>query len=160
MLVILHSYLLSHKNGTLWHVINIRVIYLLPLAIVSSSFFLSPSSLPSSVPFSSLLPPSLLCSFFSLFLAFAFIHAILKVLPSFPSAVFLASEWSWGSHASFSVNAKCRVWKKYNLTSLQNADVPHCPCLGTTHSPLNVAPGMTSPRVCLLSLASDIAVSF
>lgn len=165
MLGILHSYLLLHKNGALWHVINIRLTdfyYSLKL-FLDLSFSLSPfpySSLlflpPSLFPFS----PSLHC--FWLLLSLCYFG---KPFQFFPLLIF---SWdvdgmlmlTWSSVATFLVNFDCRFWTKTHLISLKNAHGPHIILLfwmllcGRLTCLFFLFPTL------LLSFASDVVVSF
>lgn len=168
MLGILHSYLLLHKNGALWHVINIRLTYF----YYSLKLFLDLFLFLSLPLFFSPLPSFFSLPIFpsSLFSAFAFTVLFWKALPVFPFAdIFLGCWWdvdgmlmlTWSSVATFLVNFDCRFWTKTHLISLKNAHGPHVILLlfwmllrGRLTCLFSLSPML------LLSFASDVVVSF
>lgn len=102
MLVILHSSQLSHKNGTLWHVLNKRLIYLFAIVIVQIFFSLPSSFLPVSVSPSF---PLIIVSGFCFQLCY-----FLKCFQFFSSSdILLGKQVVLGSQATFLVNFKYRL---------------------------------------------------
>lgn len=157
MLGILHSYLLLHKNGAFWHVINIRLTF-----ITHWNCFWIFLSLSSS--FSSLFP---FFPFSSLFFGFCFHCAILESPSSFSLCWYspgMLMGWmlllTWSSLVTFLVNFDCRFWTKTHLISLKNAHGPHIILLfwmllrGWLTCLFFLLPTI------LLSFASDTVVSF
>lgn len=146
MLVIVHSYLLSHKNGTVQHVINKTNLFFI---LLSLHFFLP--------------LPIFLFFFSSLVLICAFVIVEHAFIIAFPFAGILPGYLVGYLGSYILVNFQCGFWKISNLTCIKRLLVSVVSTVvRSSYFPLTVASGWLSctPRdPWLLPFALGIVVS-